>query len=278
MKADFDTVSAHCSKYITKYYSTSFSIGILFLDREFHKAIYAIYGFVRFADEIVDSFEGYDKEQLLTKFKMDTNEAIEQKISLNPILNSFQQTVHEYQIKNEFITVFLDSMTMDLENKIYDLKDYNQYIFGSAEVVGLMCLQVFTKGDEALFKQLKPAAMRLGAALQKVNFLRDAKADYEKLGRTYFPNVNLANFTAVEKQKIEADIINDFSEALKGIKQLPKGARRGVYVAYFYYNKLFNRIKRASADAIMKKRIRIPNAYKLVFMVNSYVRHQVNMM
>lgn len=278
MKAKFDKVSAQCSKYTTVSYSTSFSLGIRFLDKEFHAPIYAIYGFVRFADEIVDSFHGYDKHTLLERFKADTYMAINDRISLNPILNSFQDVVHTYQIEHELIDTFLRSMQMDLERTAYNQHKYEEYILGSAEVVGLMCLRVFTQGNNLLYQQLKPGAMRLGSAFQKVNFLRDIKADYQELGRTYFPGVNLCHFTSQEKQRIELDIHADFEEALKSIKELPAGSRRGVYLAYFYYRKLFDRIKRTRAETIMSTRIRIPNGQKLALMFHSYFRHQFNLL
>lgn len=278
MKANFDLVSARCSILTTRLYSTSFSLGIRFLDKEFRQPVYAIYGFVRFADEIVDSFHDYDKAMLLQKFREDTYEAIDKRISLNPILNSFQETVHRYAIDRELIDTFLHSMEMDLHKKAYTDNGYEQYIFGSAEVVGLMCLRVFTRGDDASFRQLRPAAMKLGSAFQKVNFLRDVKADYEELGRTYFPGVNLCNFSSTEKKQIEADIEQDFEDALHGIRALPPGSRRGVYLAYFYYRNLFGRIKRTHVDHIMQKRIRIPDSYKVLLMFQSFFRHQLNIL
>lgn len=278
MKQKFDIVSLNCSKYTTKYYSTSFSLGILFLDKEFRDSIYSIYGFVRFADEIVDSFHDYNRRYLLEKFRADTYDALENKISLNPILNCFQQTVHQAKIDQQLIDLFLDSMAMDLERVEYNSSTYDRYILGSAEVVGLMCLKVFVKGDARLYEKLKPSAMKLGAAFQKVNFLRDIKYDHDDLGRMYFPGVDISNFTTHEKRQIEGEIINDFQEALAGIKQLSTGSRRGVYLAYFYYKKLFDRIRYTPANDIMKKRIRIPNGYKFLFMVNSYIRHQTNML
>jgi 15-cis-phytoene synthase len=275
-KALFDEVSIHCAKLTTRKYSTSFSMGIYFLDRKYHNAIYSIYGFVRYADEIVDSFEGYDQAYLLDKFRKDTYEAIEQRISLNPILNAYQKVVHEYGIEQELTDTFLNSMAMDLDKTMYTRESYDTYILGSAEVVGLMCLRVFTEGDEVSYQSLKPAAMRLGAAFQKINFLRDARADYEELGRTYFPGVDLSSFCSVAKGKIELEIAEDFDAALKGIVQLPTGARRGVYTAYVYYKRLFTKIKSVSADRIMKERIRIPNVQKLGLTFRSLVQHQLN--
>jgi len=274
----FDDISIACSKHTTRKYSTSFSMGIYCLDRIFHEPIYAIYGFVRFADEIVDSFEGYDQAYLLEKFWKDTDEAIEQKISLNPVLNSFQKVVHDYQMDRSLIETFLKSMEMDLTPIEYNTENYEKYILGSAEVVGLMCLAVFTRGNKEQYEHLKPSAMKLGAAFQKVNFLRDVKADYEELGRTYFPNVDLKSFSKQEKIEIEREIEEDFKAAFIGIQQLPKGARQGVYIAYIYYKKLFNKIKATPADRILSERIRIPNIRKLWLMFNSMIRHKLNVL
>ncbi len=276
MKSLFDELSSTCSKITTKKYSTSFSQGILFLDKNIRIPIYSIYGFVRFADEIVDSFHGYDKNTLLNHFRKDTYSAIENKISLNPILNSFQHVVNKYGIEKQWIDTFLDSMEMDLQKQIYNNDNYNKYILGSAEVVGLMCLHVFVNGDEKMFEQLKPSAMKLGAAFQKVNFLRDIKADNEDLGRTYFPDVDLKNFKAQDKFKIEKEIENDFAEALIGIKMLPLSSRKGVYLAYYYYTVLFNKIKRMPAQRILSERVRIPNFQKMILMFKSSLRHQLN--
>jgi phytoene/squalene synthetase len=278
MKQKFDTLCYEISKKTTLSYSTSFSLGIQFLNKEFHAPIYAVYGFVRFADEIVDSFHGYDKKYLLDKFKSDTYEALEQRISLNPVLNAFQETVHRFTISRELIDTFLHSMEMDLQKTTHTADSYEEYILGSAEVVGLMCLQIFTKGNAAQYEELKPAAMKLGSAFQKVNFLRDAKEDLHTLGRNYFPDVNLQKFTAKEKERIEADIENDFKQALIGIRQLPGGARSGVYLAYYYYRKLFEKIRRADVKQVMDERIRIPNLEKFVCMFKSYFRHQFNLL
>lgn len=226
MKSLFDNVSVQCSKLTTEKYSTSFSLGICFLKKKLHNPIYSIYGFVRFADEIVDSFDGYDKKYLLKKFKDETYEAIESRISLNPILNSFQQVVHQHNISHDLIETFLKSMEMDLEKINYTSEKYNEYILGSAEVVGLMCLHVFTEGNKILYEELKPFSMKLGAAFQKIIFLRDMKTDYNILGRTYFPNVNLTKFSSSEKQKIEIEIEQDFKEALIGIKKLPPSSKK----------------------------------------------------
>ena len=278
MKQLFDTVSSKTSKITTTTYSTSFSLGIKFLDKEFHEPIYGIYGFVRFADEIVDSFHGYDKNYLLEKFRNDTYEAIEQKISLNPILNSFQQVVHKYGIEMNLIDTFLNSMEMDLKKHTYTQQLYQEYILGSAEVVGLMCLRVFCEGKGELYENLKFPAMKLGAAFQKVNFLRDVKADNEELGRTYFPEVDLNHFSVVEKQKIEKDIEEDFVKALQGIAQLPMSSRKGVYLAYFYYQRLFSMIKNTPVEKVLSTRIRIPNSKKIGLMFVSLGRCSFNLL
>jgi phytoene synthase len=277
MKTLFDSVSHEMSQLTTKRYSTSFSLGISFLHKDLHKPIYAIYGFVRFADEIVDSFHDFDKEALLADFKQQTYTSIEQGISLNPILNSFQWVVNAYQIPHELIETFLQSMEMDLDKKAYDSSKYEQYILGSAEVVGLMCLKVFVNGDETEYNRLKPAAMKLGSAFQKINFLRDLKADYQELGRTYFPGIDLNEFNATVKKEIEADIEIDFHLGYEGIKQLPKNARFGVYMAYIYYYKLFKKIKTTTADTILNERVRIPNNKKYRLFLTSYLRHNLNL-
>jgi phytoene/squalene synthetase len=277
MKQLFDTISHEMSQLTTKRYSTSFSLGISFLHKDLHKPIYAIYGFVRFADEIVDSFHGFNKEELLNDFKIQTYTAIEQGISLNPILNSFQWVVNKYEIPLDLIETFLNSMEMDLDKKQYDLSIYEQYILGSAEVVGLMCLKVFVHGDEKEYERLKPYAMKLGSAFQKINFLRDLKADYQELGRTYFPGIDLNEFNATVKKEIEADIEIDFKMGYEGIKQLPKNSRFGVYMAYIYYYQLFAKIKSTPAHTIMNERIRIPNNKKYRLFVTSYVRHNLNL-
>lgn len=278
MKYLFDSVSAKCSELVTKEYSTSFSLGIKFLDKKMHEPIYSIYGFVRFADEIVDSFHGYDKKVLLQKFRQETVCAISEKISLNPILNSFQKVVHDYKIDWELIDAFLISMEMDLDKTSYDQLNYETYILGSAEVVGLMCLRVFVKGNDSLYKELKPFARSLGSAFQKVNFLRDAKADFEILGRVYFPGVNIGSFDAQSKKNIEMDIEKDFKHALVGIKKLPADSRMGVYLAYFYYKNLFNKIKSLPAQRILTERIRIPNVQKFGLMFQCMIRHQLNIL
>ena len=276
MKSKFDFVSVQCCKLTTRTYSTSFSLGIHFLQNHLRNSIYSIYGFVRFADEIVDSFEGYNKDILLQKFKDDTYDAIQNKISLNPILNAFQEVVLRYKMNPDLIKAFLHSMEMDLIKTNYSKDSYNQYIFGSAEVVGLMCLHVFTEGNKQLYEELKPYAMKLGAAFQKVNFLRDMKADYQTLGRTYFPNVDFSDFTTDAKRAIEADIEKDFKDALIGIKRLPVSSKGGVYLAYVYYNSLFKKIKNIPAQKILNKRIRINNGKKFGLMLNSLIQYKMN--
>ncbi|MEN9742596.1 MAG: hypothetical protein RLZZ65_401 [Bacteroidota bacterium] len=278
MKALFDQISHEMSELTTKRYSTSFSLGISFLHKEIQKPIYAIYGFVRFADEIVDTFHGYEKEKLLADFKVQTYEAIAAGISLNPILNSFQWAVNRYQIPMKLIDTFLDSMEMDLQKQTYDQGKYETYILGSAEVVGLMCLKVFVEGNEAQYEQLKPFAMKLGAAFQKINFLRDLKADYQELGRTYFPGINLNAFNNDIKKEIEADIALDFQKGYEGILLLPRKARFGVYMAYKYYFKLFKKIKNTPAESVLNERIRIPNYRKMRILLTSYVRHNLNLL
>jgi phytoene/squalene synthetase len=276
MKHIFDNVSKKCSKITTVAYSTSFSFGIRVLEKKLHDPIYGIYGFVRFADEIVDTFHDYNKFQLFEEFKRDTYKAIENKISLNPILNSFQEVVNLYGIDMDLIDTFLDSMEMDLQPQVYDEKKYNLYILGSAEVVGLMCLKVFVDGDQKSYNELKPYAMSLGSAFQKINFLRDANADFNGMGRTYFPDVDLEKFTEIDKHKIENDIQNDFEKALIGIKKLKNGARGGVYLAYVYYYNLFRKIKSLPPSRIMEERIRVPNTDKLILMCQSVVKNQLN--
>ncbi len=278
MKDLFDMISKKSSKLTTVTYSTSFSMGIRFFSKRFHDPIYAIYGFVRFADEIVDSFHNFDKAKLLERFKTDTYLAIEEKISLNPILNNFQWAVNKYKIERELIEKFLHSMEMDLHDIEYDQPAFEEYILGSAEVVGLMCLRVFCEGNEARYYDLKPSAMRLGSAFQKINFLRDLKADYQGLGRSYFPNIDLKKFDDETKQKIEDDIAIDFADGLEGIRKLPRGARFGVYMAYVYFYNLFLKIKRTRSSQIMRERIRIPNRTKYKLLVTSYIRHQLNLL
>ena len=276
MKALFDSVSIRTSRMTTKAYSTSFSLGILGLDKKYHDPIYAIYGFVRFADEIVDTFEDYPQKELLERFWKDTYLALDEKISLNPILNSFQQVVNAFNIDRDLIETFLKSMEMDLYKNDYDEEGYKAYILGSAEVVGLMCLKVFVDGDENRYQELKKPAMQLGSAFQKINFLRDLHADYHALGRTYFPGVDLNEFNERVKAEIEADIDIDFKAGYEGIKQLPKGARFGVYIAYVYYYSLFKKICNTHADIILNERVRISNKRKYGLFLSSYVRHTIN--
>ncbi|MBL6667161.1 MAG: phytoene/squalene synthase family protein [Crocinitomicaceae bacterium] len=278
MKAIFDNLSQDMSKMTTRRYSTSFSLGIRFLNKELHKPIYSIYGFVRFADEIVDSFNGFDKEILLAEFKKDTYEAIEKGISLNPILNSFQWAVNKYRVPLDLIETFMNSMEMDLDKKVYDKDNYEKYILGSAEVVGLMCLKIFVSGDEDEYQRLKMNAMKLGSAFQKINFLRDLNDDFNELGRTYFPGINMNDFNNIVKKEIEADIEKDFRLGYEGILMLPKRARFGVYMAYKYYFKLFKKIKRTKAERILEERVRIPNRKKARILVTSYVRHNLNIL
>jgi 15-cis-phytoene synthase len=277
MKELFDSVSRKASKITTNTYSTSFSLGIRFFHRRFHDPIYAIYGFVRLADEIVDSFHDYDKPALLQRFKVDTYQAIEEKISLNPILNNFQWAVNKYNIERELIDKFLDSMEMDLRDIQYDNAAFKEYIVGSAEVVGLMCLRVFCEGNEERYTSLKVSAMRLGSAFQKINFLRDLKNDYQHLGRSYFPNIDLRKFDDETKRKIEEDISIDFHEGLEGIRRLPHEARFGVYIAYVYFYNLFLKIKSTSSSRIFIERIRISNTTKYKLLFTSFLRHQFNM-
>jgi len=275
MKQKFDDLSFKISKQTTQQYSTSFSLGILALSPKIRNAIYAIYGYVRLADEIVDSFHGYDKNILLNRFKMQTEEALAEGISLNPIMQAFQETVSNYQIEHRLIYQFLRSMEMDLQKIDYNSELYDEYILGSAEVVGLMCLHVFVNGDQVAFEKLKPFAMKLGSAFQKVNFLRDMNDDFEILGRTYFPGVNILNFNVEEKRQIEKDIEEEFRLALEGIKMLPKTSKFGVYLAYRYYISLFNKIRRTPATAILKKRIRISNGRKISVMMSSYLQYKI---
>jgi phytoene synthase len=276
MKEKFDRLSGKCSKMATRLYSTSFSLGISFLSKELRQPVYAIYGFVRLADEIVDSFHGYDKTYLLEKFRRDCFEAIESGISLNPILNSFQQVVNDYQIDHSLIDLFLKSMEMDLMEKVYTVEKYDQYILGSAQVVGLMCLHVFTNGDRDAYEQLKGAAMKLGAAFQKVNFLRDIQADHRELNRTYFPGITLSSFEDDDKKIIGQQIELDFDGALEGIRRLPVSSRKGVYIAFVYYKKLFHKINRNTAAQVMSERIRISNSYKCWLMLDSLIRYKLN--
>ncbi|MBL3657461.1 phytoene/squalene synthase family protein [Fulvivirga sediminis] len=278
MKALFDQVSAKCSKLTTHHYSTSFSLGIKCLDKPLRDPICGIYGFVRLADEIVDSFHDYDKPNLLKRFKVETHQAIEEGISLNPILNSFQHVVNTYNVDKILIDQFLFSMEMDLSKIEYNTKNYEEYILGSAEVVGLMCLKVFCNGNQEQYDHLKPYAMKLGSAFQKINFLRDLKDDYVTLGRSYFPGVELNNFNQAHKEEIERDIESEFKMALTGIKKLPRSSKFGVYLAYIYYYSLFKKIKKTPSTQVMKQRIRIPNPQKISLLFYTYLRHRLNIL
>lgn len=277
MKELFDKVSMRCSRVTTHAYSTSFSLGIRCLEKDLRDPIYSIYGFVRFADEIVDTFHGYDKKTLLDRFKEDTYRSIRENISLNPILNSFQFTVHKYHIEDSLIEQFLKSMEMDLFKIKYDNNTFKEYILGSAEVVGLMCLRVFCDGKKEMFNDLKPYAMSLGSAFQKINFLRDLQADFIGMGRTYFPELEMNQFDEQCKQKIETSILADFEEGMKGIKKLPKSARFGVYVAYVYYVALFRKIQNTPSELILRSRISIRKRHKARLLAYSYVKHQLNL-
>lgn len=277
-KALFTEVAMQCSRITTMHYSTSFASAIRLLHKDLRNPIYAIYGFVRFADEIVDTFHEHDKSTLLAQFKEETFLALERKISLNPILHSFQETVHSYNIDSTLIEAFFHSMEMDLDKQVYyQSAELDEYIYGSAEVVGLMCLHVFCEGNKERCLQLEPAAQALGAAFQKVNFLRDLKADFQNLNRSYFPGLDFHHFDASVKQLIEADIEKDFNKAFEGIKLLPLKARFGVYVAYRYYQSLFNKIKKLQPAVILQERIRIPNVKKAMIVIRAGVKNQLNL-
>lgn len=278
MKALFDNHSRLASRKVTRLYSTSFYAGVKALDPAIRDDIHAVYGFVRFADEIVDTFHDFDKKTLLEEFTRDTKLAIERGISMNPILNSFQFTVNKYNIDHELIDQFLHSMRMDLGDIEYDQEKYEEYILGSAEVVGLMCLKVFVYGDEEKYQKLKPYAMKLGSAFQKINFLRDLKDDFNELGRIYFPHLDAGQLTLENKLKIEEEIQKEFDEALVGIKMLPKSSRFGVYVSYKYYTKLLKKIKMKTAQDLMKERIRVSNNIKILVFAKSYLRNSMNML
>jgi phytoene synthase len=271
----FTDTSLACAQLITRRYSTSFSLGIRTLDKALHRAIYAVYGFVRWADEIVDTFHSRDKAALLASFERDTYAAIEAGFSLNPVLHAFQWAVNTYQIDHEFIDAFLRSMEMDLEDRNYRQELYEQYIYGSAEVVGLMCLRVFCQGQPVLFERLKAPARRLGAAFQKVNFLRDIRSDYEERGRVYFPGLCYEQFDDAAKRAVEADIRADFEAAYEGIRQLPRPARLGVYLAYIYYLKLFQKLRRAAATQVLAERVRLPDNTKLLLLAGSWLRYRL---
>ena len=278
MKAIFDDVSRSCSRVVTNSYSTSFSLATKMLAPSIRQDIYNIYGFVRFADEIVDSFHDYEKEVLFDHFEKDLHSAIEARISLNPILNSFQETVHKYGIEKELYNAFMDSMRLDLHKSDYlSMEEYRQYIYGSADVVGLMCLKVFVKGDKNRYEELKDSAMSLGSAFQKVNFLRDLKADYEDLSRSYFPNVDLSQLNEMNKEQIIREIEEDFHNGLKGIAHLPVEAKFGVYTAYIYYKKLLQKLKNIPSLEIRKRRVRVPNYEKAGLLAKSYISYRLNL-
>jgi len=279
MKNLYDEVSEECSKVVTHSYSTSFSMATKMLDSSIRNHIYNIYGFVRFADEIVDTFHDYPKETLLNRFETDLHQSLSEKISLNPILNSFQKTVNSFSIDHQLIAAFLKSMRWDLEKKTYKTqKEYKEYIYGSADVVGLMCLKVFVKGNQEQYESLKPAAMALGSAFQKVNFLRDLRNDFQNLDRSYFPNVDFKHFDEKAKAVIIKEIEDDFAFALKGIFKLPSEARFGVYTAYKYYTKLLAKLKNTPSLSIQSTRIRVPNYQKMTVFARSYVKYRLNLL
>jgi len=279
MKSIFDTVSKDCSKIVTKTYSTSFSMATKMLASSIRQDIYNIYGFVRLADEIVDSFHSYPQKELFSKFETDLEIAIQNKISLNPILNAFQHTYHNYNIERKLVDSFMNSMRLDLHKSEYKTEEeYKNYIYGSADVVGLMCLKVFVNGDQKKYDSLKASAMALGSAFQKVNFLRDLKADHDELNRTYFPNTDLNNLDEIAKQHIIDDIENDFAEGLRGIKMLPIEAKFGVFMAYRYYSQLLKKLKKTPALEIKNTRIRVPNYKKVELLTRSYVKYHLNLL
>lgn len=279
MKQLFDTVSYNCSKMVTNTYSTSFSLATKMLSNAIRNDIYNIYGFVRLADEIVDSFHDYNKEALFNEFTEDLESALKEKISLNPILNAFQYTYHKYDLDKALVDAFMKSMRLDLHKTNYlTTEEYNEYIYGSADVVGLMCLKVFVKGDEQKYENLKDTAMSLGSAFQKVNFLRDLKADHDELQRSYFPNADLDNLDEVSKQNIIDDIESDFAKGLSGIKKLPIDAKFGVFMAYRYYKQLLKKLKKTPALKIKNTRIRVSNPKKIELLMRSYVKYQLNLL
>jgi len=279
MKSIFDTISFDCSRNVTKSYSTSFSAAVKMLAPSIRQDIYNIYGFVRFADEIVDTFHEYNKEELFDMFEKDLTSALENRISLNPILNSFQHTVHLYSIPMNLINAFMNSMRLDLHKSEYKtIDEYNEYIYGSADVVGLMCLKVFVNGDDAKFNELEHSAMRLGSAFQKVNFLRDLKADYEDLNRTYFPNTDLSQLDEHSKNEIIKEIESDFAAGFEGILKLPLEAKFGVYTAFVYYKKLLSKLKKTPSTEIKNTRIRVPDYQKFGLMAKCYVNYRLNLL
>lgn len=278
MKVRFDIVSDKCCKQVTETYSTSFSLATRMLGPSIRQDIHNIYGFVRFADEIVDSFHEFDKESLFNRFEKELGQSLQDRISLNPILNSFQNTVHKYNIDRELIQIFMNSMRQDLSKNVYSsVQEFNDYIYGSADVVGLMCLQVFVKGNNSKYEELKEAAMNLGSAFQKVNFLRDIKEDEEILERTYFPNVDLDTLDEVSKKTIIVEIEDNFKKAYDGILHLPPDARLGVFVAYKYYRRLLKKLQQTPASEIKNSRIRVPNIEKIGLLTGSYLKYQLNL-
>lgn len=277
MKKTFDAVSINCSKIVTKTYSTSFSLAVKMLGKSIQNAIYSIYGFVRFADEIVDSFHDYNKEILIDEFEKDYYKAYDQNISLNPILNAFQLTVKKYNIDDELIKAFLKSMKLDLYKSNYNEQEYKEYIYGSADVVGLMCLKVFVNGDSDKYTELKEPAMKLGSAFQKVNFLRDLKDDIQNLDRSYFPEIDINQLNEISKKAIVQDIEKDFEQAYIGIKNLPDEAKFGVFTAYVYYKTLLKKLKSTPARKILNTRIRISNTYKFLLLAKSFVTYKFNL-
>ncbi len=274
----YNKVAHKTSKFTTNTYTTSFSFGISFFAPKLRGPIYDIYGFVRLADEIVDTFHHIDKRKYLAEFREETHRAVQNGFSLNPILHSFQTTVNRFGIEKELIDTFLDSMEMDLDDRVYDKETYDKYILGSAEVVGLMCLNVFLDGDKTEYEKLQPFAMKLGSAFQKINFLRDLKADYQHLGRSYFPSVNLEVFNEQVKNRLILEIESDFHVAYTGIKMLPKTSRLGVWLAYVYFYALLRKIKRTQATRLLRERIRIPNSLKFSLMAKTLVRYSFNLM
>jgi phytoene/squalene synthetase len=279
MKSLFDTVSFKASKLVTNEYSTSFSLATKMLGKSIQQDIYNIYGFVRFADEIVDSFKGFEQEKLFKDFERQLYDSLKDGISLNPILNAFQNTYHKYNLSLDHVKAFMKSMEADLQKKKYiTIQEYEEYIFGSADVVGLMCLQVFVKGDTSKFESLKEPAMKLGSAFQKVNFLRDLKEDYDELGRTYFPNTNLEDLNEDSKKKLINEIELDFKNAYNGIMKLPEEAKFGVFVAYRYYKQLLNKIAKTPAEDIKNTRIRVADYKKMELLTRSYVKYQLNLL
>lgn len=279
MKSLYDSVSEDCSKIVTQTYSTSFSLATKMLDPSIRNHIYNIYGFVRFADEIVDTFHDFPKKELLDRFEEDLFYSINNRISLNPILNSFQKTVNTFKIEHKLIHAFLKSMRWDLNKNTYKTeKEYKEYIYGSADVVGLMCLKVFVKGKKEDYENLKSSAMALGSAFQKVNFLRDLKNDFQNLERVYFPNVDFSQFDEKTKSIIIKEIETDFAHALSGIFKLPSEARFGVYTAYKYYTKLLAKLKSTPSVKIQNNRIRVPNYQKMTVFARSYLKYRLNLL